>query len=134
MAVSPRHFHPRAVPRRELFSGSRRLFAELGDVPGNEDLGTLRIALEALRVGTLVLVAPVPLLLEFGNQAGVAQGTLFFRHAVLDTPPAVVVVAVIAVVVIAMIVTVVTMIVVVMIALSASELHQTLPKTGGSPI
>jgi hypothetical protein len=52
----------------------------------------LRMANEALRIGPVVLFAPIALGFEIGNELDVAPGTDFFRHAVLVTPPAVVVV------------------------------------------
>src|SRR5688572_12426187 len=49
----------------------------------------LRMANKALRIGPLVLLAPIALLLKLGRQFRIAQAALFFRHAVLAAPPAI---------------------------------------------
>ena len=61
-----------------------------GKPAGDEGFRPLRVALEALGFGQVVLVAPVAFVLEAGGQAGVAASAFALRDSVLDAPPAVV--------------------------------------------
>ena len=70
-----------------------RLLAELGFVLRGVFVELLRVANETLRIGTVVLFAPVAFLLEVGGDLGVALSTFGFGDAVLVAPPAVVTVA-----------------------------------------
>src|SRR5436305_12484318 len=50
----------------------------------------LGMAYEALRVGAVMLFAPIGFSFEIGNELGIAPGAYFFGNAVLVTPPAIV--------------------------------------------
>src|SRR5438093_7235487 len=87
---------PLPSPHRPLSSIEfrlRRFLAELGFVFCGVFLHFLRVANEALRVGTVVLFAPIALLLEIGRDLGVALSAFGFVNTVLVAPPAVVTVA-----------------------------------------
>src|SRR5439155_10842386 len=75
-----------------LILGRRRLLAVLDPVLGRELLLQLRVVDEALRVGPVMLLAPVALLLALGSVLGVALAADLLRDAVLVAPPAAVVV------------------------------------------
>jgi hypothetical protein len=66
----------------------RRLLAVLGLVLRRELGLVLGMANEALRVGPIVLFAPISVFLKLGRQLRVALAALPLRHAVLRTPPA----------------------------------------------
>src|SRR5437867_3797111 len=85
MGLSLSHF------RRGLILGRRRFLAVLGPILSREFLLSARIAEEALGLGPVVLLTPVALLLELGGDSRIALAAHFFRHAVLRTPPATVV-------------------------------------------
>ena len=72
---------------RLLILGRWRLLAVLDPVLGRKLLLQFRMVDEALRIGPVVLLAPVALLLAFGGVLGVALAADLFGNAVLVTPP-----------------------------------------------
>src|SRR5262249_33946367 len=66
----------------------RRFRAIFRAVLRRELVSQLRIALEALGLGAVVIFTPVALLLKISRQFRIALPTDFFRHTVLIAPPA----------------------------------------------
>lgn len=87
----------------------RRLLAVFGLVERGEFRFQIGMAGEALRIGRLVVLAPIALFLEFGRQLRVALAADVLGHAMLGAPPRAMIVrgmVMIGMVVVAVIVTV----------------------------
>lgn len=72
----------------KLFRWLRWLVAGLSFIECRELLKAFWTANKTLRFGPFVLLAPITVFFEFGNQRRVAQRTLLFGYTVFDTPPA----------------------------------------------
>ena len=73
--------------RRLRWRGSKFRLIECGKV-----LGPRGITLEALRLGSIVFLAPIALRLKFVSGFRAAHAAFFLRNAVLGAPPAAMVV------------------------------------------
>jgi hypothetical protein len=63
------------------------VFTELGSVLRGEFLLGLGIALETLRFGSQMFLAPIPFLLEVRRDLGIAHAANVLGNAMLSTPP-----------------------------------------------